>query len=201
MWTYLIIIFIKNNHAHFDPIVTCHISYLIWNYAHQFVQIWMTQQVAATGTKDFQFLAPTLGSKLCSVSMRVIDHSWLAWKRNILLTLSNVLKTRTWGGHPVSHEVAHLWKEQVCNLWVLLEPTLSLEATVARCAFFQLRLVHQLCPLFDREDFGTPCSGNVQTGLLQWAVHEVALEDYLWNFSWSKMPQPDYWLGFLLEVI
>ncbi|XP_061451815.1 uncharacterized protein LOC133369973 [Rhineura floridana] len=55
---------------------------------------------------------------------------------------------------PVLDEVTLPLKEQVRSLGVLLDPSLSLEAqvaSVARSAFYQLRLVAQLRPYLDRE--------------------------------------------------
>ena len=49
-------------------------------------------------------------------------------------------------------------KEQVHSLGVLLEPSLSFEAqvaSVARSAFYQLRLVAQLCPCLDRDNLAS----------------------------------------------
>ena len=62
------------------------------------------------------------------------------------------------GVQPVLDGVALPLKEQVRSLGVLLEPSLSLEAkvaSVARSAFYQLRLVAQLRPYLDRDSLAS----------------------------------------------
>ncbi|KAF7237429.1 Motile sperm domain-containing protein 1 [Varanus komodoensis] len=52
----------------------------------------------------------------------------------------------------------HPLKDKVCSLGVLLDPELSLEAqvtAVARSAFFQLRLIHQLRPYLENDCLAT----------------------------------------------
>ncbi|KAF7252305.1 hypothetical protein EYD10_02240, partial [Varanus komodoensis] len=58
----------------------------------------------------------------------------------------------------VLNGVALLLKDRVCSLGVLLDPELSLEAqvtTVARSAFLQLRLIHQLRPYLEDDCLAT----------------------------------------------
>ena len=62
------------------------------------------------------------------------------------------------GVQPVLDGVPLPLKEQVRNLGVLLEPSLSLEAqmaSVARSAFYQLQLVAQLHPYLDRDNLAS----------------------------------------------
>ena len=59
------------------------------------------------------------------------------------------------GVQPVLDGVALPLKEQVRSLGVLLEPSLSLEAQVARSAFYQLRLVAQLRPYLDGDSLAS----------------------------------------------
>ncbi|XP_061471923.1 uncharacterized protein LOC133379865 [Rhineura floridana] len=52
---------------------------------------------------------------------------------------------------PVLYGVTLPLKEKVRSLGVLLEPSLSLQAQVASVAFYQLRLVAQLCTYLDKD--------------------------------------------------
>uniref|UniRef100_A0A8D2JHL2 Reverse transcriptase domain-containing protein n=1 Tax=Varanus komodoensis TaxID=61221 RepID=A0A8D2JHL2_VARKO len=55
----------------------------------------------------------------------------------------------------VLNGVALPLRDKVCSLGVLLDPELSLEALVARNAFFQLRLIHQLRPYLENDCLAT----------------------------------------------
>ncbi|XP_053111605.1 uncharacterized protein LOC128327198 [Hemicordylus capensis] len=59
---------------------------------------------------------------------------------------------------PVLDGVTFPQKEQVCSLGVLLDPGLTLVSQVeamARSAFYQLRLIRQLCPFLEEDDLKT----------------------------------------------